>query len=118
MGKKSKTPKAPNYSNLAVEQAGLNKDAWKEGVNAGRPDQFNPMGSMKWDQDPTTGEWTQTAAWNPQQQGIFNAQQGNQQTIADKSGAMLGGLDTSQIDFGGAPAMPTVGIAGAPPKSI
>ena len=109
MGKKSKTPKAPDYSNLAVEQAGLNKKSWLTGVNAGRPNQTNPMGSVDWTIDPETGESTQNTTWNPVQEMIFNQQQGNQQTIADKSGAMLGGLDTSQIDFGGAPAMPTVG---------
>jgi len=109
MGKKSKTPKAPNYSGIAQQQEAGNKKAWEAGIQANRPTQNNPMGSTSWEQDPTTGEWTQNTTWNPQQQEIFNAQQGNQQTIANKAGGMLGGLDTSQIDLSQAPAMPEVG---------
>jgi hypothetical protein len=109
MGKKSKVPKAPNYSGLAQQQGAENLKNWETGVNAARPNQNNPMGSVSWDKDPTTGEWTQNTTWNPQQQEIFNAQQGNQQTIANKAGGMLGGLDTSQIDLSQAPTMPEVG---------
>ena len=109
MGKKTKTPKAPDYSGIATQQAALNEQSWNKGVNAGRPDQFNPMGSVKWGQDPTTGEWTQTAAWNPEQQKTFEAQQAGQGMLAGKTNEAIGGFDTSQMDFSKAPGMPTVG---------
>lgn len=109
MGKKTKTPKAPDYGALANQQAAQAKEAWGTALQANRPTQTNQFGSLSWSQDPTTGEWTQSTELNQPQQDIFNAQQGNQQQIANKVGGMLGGLDTSQIDFSGAPAMGQVG---------
>ena len=70
---------------------------------------MNAAGSQSWSQDPTTGAWTQTNTLNQPQQDIFNQQQANQGMLAGKLGGMMGGLDTSQIDLGGAPGMPTVG---------
>jgi len=109
MGKKSKTPEAPNYSALAQQQGALNQQAWGQALSANRPTQVNAAGSQSWSQDPTTGAWTQTNTLNQPQQDIFNAQQANQATLAGKVGGMMGGLDTSQIDLSKAPGMPTVG---------
>jgi hypothetical protein len=109
MGKKTKTPKAPDYAGLANQQAAQSKEAWGTALQANRPTQTNQFGSLSWEQDPVTGQWTQSTQLNQPQQDIFNAQQGNQQQIANMAGGMLGGLDTSQIDFSGAPAMGQVG---------
>ena len=109
MGKKSKTPQAPDYTALAQMQAAQGQEAWKTALNANRPNQTNQFGSLTWSQDPTTGQWTQSNQLNQPQQGIFNQQQANQQQLANMAGGMLGGLDTSQIDFSGAPAMGQVG---------
>jgi hypothetical protein len=109
MGKKAKTPQAPDYTALAQQQAQQGQEAWNTALQAGRPNQSNPFGSLTWNQDPTTGQWTQDVKFNQPQQDIFNQQQGNQQQIANMGGAMLGGFDTSQIDFSGAPAAGQVG---------
>ncbi|MEN6407894.1 MAG: hypothetical protein ABFC77_15680 [Thermoguttaceae bacterium] len=109
MGKSTKTPKAPDYASLANQQAALGKESWSAALQANRPNQQNQFGSLSWSQDPTTGQWTQTSALNQPQQDIFNQQQANQQQIANMAGGMLGGFDTSQIDFSGVPQAPTVG---------
>ena len=109
MGKGSKTPAAPDYSAIAQQQAQQGQQAWQEALQAGRPNQTNQFGSLTWDQDPTTGQWTQTNQLNQPQQDIFNQQQSNQQQIANMGGGMLGGLDTSQINFSGAPQTGQVG---------
>ncbi len=109
MGKKSKTPEAPDYSGIAEQQAAASKGAWNDALLANRANQSNQFGNLTWSQDPTTGQWTQTTSLNQPQQDIFNQQQANQQQIANMGGGMLGNFDTSQIDFSGAPAMGQVG---------
>jgi hypothetical protein len=109
MGKKTKTPAAPDYTALANQQAEQGKQSWEAALGANRPNQVNQYGSLSWNQDPTTGQWTQINALNQPQQDIFNQQQGNQQQIANMAGGMLGGFDTSQIDFSGVSQAPTVG---------
>lgn len=106
---KPKTPKAPNYTNLANQQANLASQQWQKELTAARPNQVGPTGSLTWAKDPTTGAWTQTTALNAPEQQLYEAQRGNQQRLAGMFGNTLGGLDTSQIDFSGAPAMPEVG---------
>lgn len=109
MGKKSKTPEAPNYTAIAQQQQQLGQQAWGDALNANRPNQSNQFGNLTWEQDPTTGQWTQTSTLNQQQQDIFNSQQGNQQALADATGNALRGFDTGQVDFSGLGAMPQVG---------
>jgi hypothetical protein len=108
MGKKTKTPAAPDYTGLANQQAALGKESWNAALQANRPNQQNQFGNLSWSQDPTTGQWTQTSALNQPQQDIFNQQQANQQQIANMTGGMLGGFNTSPIDFSGAPGLPSV----------
>jgi len=100
--KKAKTPKAPNYSQLTNQQAELAKQAWKEQTAAGRPDQFNPEGSMTWEQDPTTGEWTQTVAMSPERQALYDTTTGKAQQAMDA-------FTPSQVDLSGVADMPEVG---------
>ena len=109
MGKKTKTPDAPDYTGLANQQAAQAKESWQTALNANRPSQSNPFGKLTWAQDPTTGAWSQDVSFNPEQQKIFDAQQANQGTLAGKVGGMMGGFDTSQIDFSGAPEAGKVG---------
>jgi hypothetical protein len=109
MGKGSKAPAAPNYTAIAQQQQQLGQQAWSTALNANRPNQTNQFGSLTWEQDPTTGQWTQSSQLNQPQQDIFNQQQANQQQIANMAGGMLGGFDTSQVDFSKLGAMPTVG---------
>jgi len=109
MGKETETPDAPDYSGVANQQAAQAKAAWDAQLQANRPTQTNQFGSSSWTQDPTTGQWTQSTQLNQPQQDIFNQQQANQQQLANMGGGMLGGFDTSQVDFSGAPQMGQVG---------
>lgn len=109
MGKKTKTPSAPDYTALAGQQQQLGQQAWGAALNANRPNQSNQFGNLTWQQDPTTGQWTQTSTLNQQQQDIFNRQQGNQQALADATGNALRGFDSGQVDFSSLGEMPQVG---------
>lgn len=109
MGKKTKVPKAPNYSAQADKQTAANKLAWQTGVQANRPDQKNAWGGVDWTQDPTTGDWTQTETLAPEYEALRQQQVGNQGGLAELAGQNIGSFDASQIDLSGAPAMPTVG---------
>lgn len=109
MGKKTKTPEAPNYSVLANQQAEMANKNWNTQLQANRPNQYNQFGSSTWEQDPATGQWTQRTQLNQPQQDIFNQQQANQQQVANIGGGLLGSFDASQVDLSGAPAMGQVG---------
>lgn len=109
MGKKTKTPEAPNYSALAGQQAEQAKEAWNAQLQANRPNQSNQFGSLTWSQDPTTGQWTQTNTLNQPQQDIFNQQQANQGLLGNMSNQFLSGMNMGQVDLSGAPAMGQVG---------
>lgn len=106
---KPKTPKAPNYTNLANQQANLASQQWQKELTAGRPNQVGPTGSIQWGKDPKTGEWTQTTALGAPQQDIYNQQLESQKRLSGMFGDFAGNMDMSQLDFSGAPAMPEVG---------
>jgi hypothetical protein len=108
MGTSSKKPNAPNFQAIAQQQAAQGAQNAQQKTLADRPNQIGPTGSVTWQQGPG-GQWTQNVSLSPEQQQLFNAQQGNQQTLAGLTGEQLGGFDTGQVDFSGAPAMPTVG---------
>ena len=109
MGKKTKTPDAPDYSQLATQQAGMANANWQKQLQANRPTQINQFGKSTWEQDPTTGQWTQTTSLNQPQQDIFNQQQSNQGLLGGLTGQALGGYDTSQVNFSSLGDMPKVG---------
>ena len=98
---KPKKTQAPDYTALANQQAALAKQNWKDQTVAMRPDQTGPEGSRDWTQD-AQGNWSEATTMAPERRAIWD-------TLQRKTGEQLGGLDTSQVDFGGAPAMPTVG---------
>jgi len=98
---KPKKTKAPDYTALANQQAGIAKQNWKDQTVAMRPDQVGPEGKRDWTQD-AQGNWSEAITMAPERQAIWD-------TLQKKTGEQLGGLDTSQADFSGAPAMPTVG---------
>lgn len=108
MGKSDKKPAAPNYSALATQDAASKQASYDKALQANRPNQVGPTGSLTWSQDPS-GNWTQTTTMNPQEQAIMEAGQQNQLGVQGKIGEQLAGFDTGQIDFSGAPAMPEVG---------
>jgi hypothetical protein len=109
MGKKTKTPDAPNYSGLAEQQAALSNQNWNTQLQANRPNQSNQFGQSTWSQDPTTGQWSQATTLNQPQQDIFNSQQANHGHLAGINNQLLNNYDYSQVDLSGAPAMGQVG---------
>jgi hypothetical protein len=92
MGGSSKAPPPPDYEKLAVQQAGLNKEAFEYQTKANRVNQTNSTGSSTWSQDPTTGQWNQSQQYSPEYQKIIDAQRGNTQSLTDTASGMLGGI--------------------------
>lgn len=88
------------------DPGGLYGDATRIGGGSKTPPQagstFDPLSGPGFD-IPT---FTSTVTLSPEQQAIFNQQQQNQGTSGRAAGQLLGGLDTSPIDFSGAPALP------------
>lgn len=72
MGSKKKAPPPPDYTALAKQQEEASKRAIEQQTAANRPDQVTPYGSVKWQQDPTTGKWTQTESWDPRLTGLMD----------------------------------------------
>lgn len=52
-------------------------------------------------------QFTETTTLSPQQQAIFDQQQATQGTTARAAGQIAGNINTSPLDFSGAPAMPS-----------
>lgn len=63
----------------------------------------SPAGSQGFD-IPT---FESNVTLSPEQQAIFDSQQANQLTSSNAAGQLLGGLDTSPIDFSGLPGLPS-----------
>ena len=102
-------PSAPDYTALAKQQSDLSKQQAEWALGQNRVNQSNPLGSSTWEQDPTTGKWTQSTTLNQPQQDVLDAQTQNQLDISGAFGNALRGYDTSQVDFSGAPKAPEVG---------
>lgn len=90
----------PNFGALAQQQQAANDDATRRTTWSQRPDQSNALGSISWNQDPS-GRWINNTSLNGQAQGLFDTTMQGQQGLAGQIG---GG-----INYGSAPAMPTVG---------
>jgi len=52
-------------------------------------------------------QFTSTVTLSPEQQAIFNQQQQNQAQSGQAAGKLIGGLDTSPIDYSGMPQLPS-----------
>lgn len=106
MGKKSS--KAPDVAGAAGAEGQFSRDVARDTTYADRPDQYNPMGSLTWQQervrDPGTGAWT--TKWSQRQnmssdmQDIYNSQMSRNKGMAALSGGMMGRIEQEM----GAPA--------------
>lgn len=106
--KKSKAPAAPDYTKLAQQQADLQNQMVDKTTAANRVDQSNPMGNIKWVQDPATGRWSQTEEWSPE---IMAAYQGNlalSNQQRDAAGSLISKFNelNGRDPFTGGPALP------------
>lgn len=89
MGSKPKTPPPPDYKAEAAAQGAQDRLLVQEQTKANRPDQYNPMGSLTWQQDPETGAWTQRETWSPELLSMYNKQLGIQDTQLNKAQELL-----------------------------
>jgi hypothetical protein len=90
-GGKSKSPDAPDYSALAKEQAQLDQETANKLTQANRPNQYDPMGNaVEWQQDPTTGAWTQRQKWSPEVMQQYQNQLRNSGQASDLAYQQMG----------------------------
>lgn len=106
MGKKKTETPTYDMAPVLQMQGNYNQEAFDKNLKAARSNQNTPLGSLTWEQDPVTGQWTQNVGLNPQQQDIFNSQQAHQQLLANIAGGALGGYDARQMDFSTLGSMP------------
>jgi len=85
-GKGSKAPKAPDYAAAAKAQGEADLKTAQYTTALDRPAQTDPYGAMNWTftgagggtrDAPRPGDWQQSVSLTPQEQQIFNAEQGN-----------------------------------------
>jgi len=108
MGKKAKKVKAPDYKALAEQQAKLNQEAMDRQTAANRINQRTATGgSLTYSTDPTTGAVTQTEAFSPEQQELYNQQIARQQQLSGATDASFQNL----VDQWGQP-LDTSGMQG------
>jgi len=65
-------PGVPNYQALIQQQQGINTGQFQQQIGAGRVGQTTPYASTGWQQDPTTGQWTQNTALSGGTAGVVN----------------------------------------------
>lgn len=69
-------PAAPDPNATAAAQQGINKEAVRESARVNQINQVTPTYSINWTGEIGSPERTQTTQLNPQQQAIFDQQQG------------------------------------------
>lgn len=104
--KSAKQVPLPNINATAEADFAARQKSSDAALMANRANQVNQFGSIDWSKDPTTGEWTQTESYNPQQQALLDQQVATQGTLGRGAGTAAGNLDAS---YANAPDMPTVG---------
>jgi len=83
----------------AGQAQGMNWADYQKSLQAARPDQVNPFGSIKWSQDPKTGNWTQTGALNDQDQARLDAFRGIAADRMKYAGGLSSQFSSQPIDW-------------------
>ena len=104
--KSAKQVPLPNINATSAADFTARQKSSDSALMANRADQKNPYGSIDWSRDPVSGEWTQTEAYNPGQQALYDTELTNKGTMGKMAGGLLGEMDLYNRN---APAMPTVG---------
>ena len=105
MGGKSKAPPPPDYTGAAQAQAAASREITEQQTWANRPDQYNPWGSVEWDNqqvwDPSTQQylnrWQQTTTLDPTLQWALDNQMYLQGARSELGGDLM---DRAQDEFG------------------
>jgi len=95
-----KMPKAPNYTALASQQANQQAALLRQQTVANRPNQINSFGSSSWEEDPATGQWTQSVNLNAKDQERLNASREIQGGLMGQAAGSL----SKPLDFSGLPS--------------
>ena len=106
--KSAKQVPLPDITATSAADFAARKQSSLGALTANRADQKNPFGSIDWDRDPVTGAWTQTEAYNPGQQALYDTELTNKGTMGKLAGGLLGEMD---LHYMGAPKAPTAGGA-------
>jgi hypothetical protein len=105
VGKKAKTPKAPDYMALAREQTQMQKDINRETLAANRVNQITPYGSLDYTQTGTdqygNPTYTATQTLSPEQQKLYTQNTG-------LSSGMLAGAEKGLASYQDVLENPTV----------
>jgi hypothetical protein len=105
-GGKAKAPPAPDYTALMQQQQSQYEQNYQQQLSdmksqianataTNRATQVGPQGTLSWNQDPSTGQWTQTTTLSPQEQQLYNQQlanQGQAQNVQSSANAQLQNL--------------------------
>ena len=112
-GSKPKAPKAPDYTALAQQQAQINAEAMNNQTIANRSNQYGPQGSVTWDIDPTTGQWSQQTSLSPENQFMYDLGKGGQLNAFGNFMQNAGNpLDTSWMQGWSAPNLSPLSTQG------
>lgn len=92
----------------AGKAAAMDRNTARDTTYADRPDQFNPFGSVTWDQelitDPATGKkttkWTQTQGMSSDLEGLYQGELARMKGMGDLSSGMIGRINQ---EMGAAP---------------
>lgn len=87
MGGKAKTPKTPDYTALAKQQAADQQALIDKQTQANRATQTNPYGKLSWAQD-ANGNWTQNVQWDP-------TVKSNMDNLLSQYGSQIGSLGSN-----------------------
>ena len=98
---KSSGPSAPDPYATAAAQSAANKEAIQESAKINAIDRFTPTGSVTYDKGEDGIPTAQRVTLTDQAQGIFDAQQGLSQKVADAAGGLADYLPTTPIDTSG-----------------
>lgn len=114
MGSKSDAPEAPDYEQLAGQQAQEQSNLVQQQTTANRPDTTTPFGSTAWNYNPNTQTWSGDQTLNPQlQQTLNTTEQGAQQTAQNQLTAGQAGSNVLNSDLSSGTFNP-VNYSGAP----
>lgn len=96
-------PASPDYAGAANQQYQSGVQATQAQTAANRPNQSNPWANLSWNQDPTTGSWSQAVTLNPEEQAALTSQQGMQAGRSATAAGLQGQVDSnlaSPMDWG------------------
>ena len=106
MGKKS-GPKGPDVTGAAREQGRYARQQNMDTLYADRPDQYNPFGSITWNQERVrnpaggyTNKWTQNQELSPETGAVFNPLM---QSFGQRAGLMSTLTDRTMNEMSEAP---------------